>query len=323
VSDRAAPHDAADGDDSRDARPAGPDDVAVEAAVTEAELLDAVHVAAPDLPPGRPLELADRGTVFVRELPGPPGAPVVALLHGWTATADLNFFTCYEALGRHARVFAFDHRGHGRGLRTRKAFRLEDCADDVVAAADALGVDRIIPIGYSMGGPVAQLTWHRHRDRVAGLVLCATAPYFAGQRAERLSFVGLTGLAALARVTPVQAREWLTEQFYLQRKTGQWEPWAIQQAATHDWRMVLEAGRAIGNFSATEWIGEVDVPTSVVVTMRDHVVPVRRQARLVEWIPGAEPFRVDADHDAAVSCADRFVPTLLRALRSVTDRIDR
>jgi 3-oxoadipate enol-lactonase len=170
-----------------------------------------------------------------------------------------------------------------------------------------------------MGGPIAQLVWHRHRERVAGMVLCATAPYFAGQRVERLSFGALTGLAAIARVTPAQARGWLTDQLYLQRKAIQWGPWAIEQAATHDWRMVLEAGKAIGGYSASEWIREVDVPTSVVVTMRDRVVPVRRQARLVEWIPGAEPFRIDADHDAAVA-DERFAATLLRALRSVTQR---
>jgi pimeloyl-ACP methyl ester carboxylesterase len=242
------------------------------------------------------------------------------LLHGWTATADLNWFTCYESLGARYRVLAFDHRGHGRGLRSKKVFRLEDCADDVVAVADELGIDRLVPVGYSMGGAVAQLLCHRHPDRVAGLVLCATAPYFAGQRAERLSFAGLTGLAALARVTPVPARDWLTEQFYLQRKSGRWQPWAMRQAAAHDWRMVLEAGRAIGGYSATEWIGQIDVPTSVVVTMRDHVVPLRRQVRLFEWIPRAEAFRIDADHDAVVANADRFVPTLLRALRSVTAR---
>ena len=64
-------------------------------------------------------------------------------------------------------------------------------------------------------------------------------------------FLGLTGLAALARVTPAQAREWLTEQFYLQRKSLTWEPWAVQQAASHDWRMMLEAGSAIGNFTSS------------------------------------------------------------------------
>ena len=90
----------------------------------------------PDLPPGRHIHLPGRGTTYIREMPGPEGAPVVVLLHGWTATADLNFFTCYEELARHFRVIAVDHRGHGRGIRTSQPFRLSDCADDVASLAE-------------------------------------------------------------------------------------------------------------------------------------------------------------------------------------------
>lgn len=243
------------------------------------------------------------------------------LLHGWTATADLNFFTCYRALGQKYRVIAFDHRGHAGGLRSKRSFRLEDCADDVAVALDVLGIDRVIPVGYSMGGTIAQLMWQRHHDRVDGLVLSATAPYFAGRRPERLSFIGLTGLAALARFTPAQARNKITEQFYLQRREAAWGEWAVEQASRHDWRMILEAGKAIGEFSSTDWISDVDVPTSVVITMRDRVVPVRRQVKLFEWIDGSDAFRVDGDHDAVVANAYRFVPQLVRAVDSVAARV--
>ena len=290
---------------------------------TDSSVDDAVdgEPPAPELPPATPVELAGLGEVDVREVPGPEGAPAVILIHGWTASADINFFTCYRALGEHVRVIAFDQRGHGSGLRTRRVVRLEDCADDVARVADALGIDTFIPVGYSMGGTIAQLTWRRHRDRVDGLVLAATAPHFAERRDERLSFLGLTGLAALARVTPTQARDRISDQVYLRRKTETWGPWAVAQAARHDWRMVLEAGRALGNFSSTDWLGEIDVPTSVVVTMRDPVVPLRRQVRLFDEIPSAEAFRVDGEHDAVVANADRFVPTLIRAIGSVTSRI--
>lgn len=242
------------------------------------------------------------------------------LLHGWTATSDINWFSCYLALAERYRVVAFDHRGHGRGLRSRRTFRLEDCADDVAAVADALGIETFIPVGYSMGGPVAQLTWQRHRARVDGLVLCATSPYFAGKRPERLSFMGLTGLATLARFTPVQARDWITDQVYLQRRSEAWGPWAAEQVANHDWKAILEAGKAIGEFSSSDWIRDIDVPTSVIVTMDDPVVPLRRQVKLVQWIPGAEPFRVEGGHDAVVANAKRFVPQLLRAVDSVAGR---
>ena len=278
------------------------------------------HGMPPDLPPGAAMQLPGRGTTFVRTLDGPPEAPTVVLLHGWTATADLNWFTCYRPLAEHFRVVALDHRGHGRGIRSRKAFRLEDCADDAVAVCDVLGIEQFIPVGYSMGGPIAQLIWRRHRQRIAGLVMCATSSHFSTSRQERMSFLGVSGLAAVARLTPVQTRQWLTEQFYLQRKSDQWEPWALEQASTHEWRTVLEAGRAIGNFSSRAWIGDIDVPTSTLITMRDRVVPVRRQVRLFEAIPDAEAFRVDGDHDAVVANAKQFVPTLIRACRSVVER---
>lgn len=289
------------------------------------EIESAAHVGAatpvtvPDLPDGRDVVLED-GSVFVREVPGPPGAPVVMLLHGWTATADLNFFRCYGALGSQFRVLAFDQRGHGRGLRSRRSFRMEHAADDAVAVADALGIERFVPVGYSMGGAVAQLVWHRHAERVAGLVLCATAPHFNRLRNERLSFLGLHGLALAARLTPAQLRRWLTSQLYLSRKTSTWEPWAVQEAARHDWRAVLEAGRALGRFRSDDWLGDIDVPTSVVITMKDHVVPVRRQMLLFEEIPTAAAFRVDGLHDAAIAIPERFVPTLLAAISSVLER---
>src|SRR4029078_4957520 len=90
-------------------------------------------------------------------------------------------------------------------------------ADDAVAVCDNLGIDHFIPVGYSMGGPIAQLIWRRHQPRTAGIVLCATAAYFATSREERLGFLGLSGLAAIARLTPAQARQRLTEPFVLQR----------------------------------------------------------------------------------------------------------
>jgi 3-oxoadipate enol-lactonase len=271
----------------------------------------------PDLPEGRFLDLGDRGTILVRDFGPRDAATKLVLLHGWTATADLNWFKCYSALGDRYRVVAFDHRGHGAGVRSKKRFRLEDCADDAVAVADALQIDKFVPVGYSMGGPVAQLIWRRHPDRVSSLALCATAPVFSERRVERLAFFGATSLAAIARVTPEQTRLWLTDQFYLQRKSHLWEPWAIREASSHDWRMLLEAGTAIGAFDSTGWIGDVDVPVALVVTMRDRVVSQRRQAMLFDLIPDAVVARVDGDHDAVVE-SDHFMPALLRTLAATT-----
>src|SRR2546427_10570624 len=118
----------------------------------------------PRLPPGRYVDLPGRGRTWVIDAPGPVGAPTLVLLHGLSATAALNWFTTFPTLARRFRLVAPDLRGHGRGIRSNRTFRLEDCADDIAALADALGIERFIPVGYSMGGPVAQLVWHRHPE---------------------------------------------------------------------------------------------------------------------------------------------------------------
>ena len=274
----------------------------------------------PGLPPGYEIDLPGRGRTFVRDAPGPAGAATLMLLHGWTATADLNWFTCFDALSEHFRVIAMDIRGHGRGIRTRSTFRLEDCADDAAAVADVLGISTFIPVGYSMGGTIAQLLWRRHELRVRGIVLCSTSSHFADLRQERLSFFGLTGLAALSRLTSPQTRSWLTEQLYLQRKSEGLTDWAVQQIASHDWRHILEAGRAIGNFESREWLPKLEAPASVIITTQDTVVAPDRQRELYQLLHDVEVFEVNGGHNSVFSSKELFVPTLVEACLSVYDR---
>lgn len=243
---------------------------------------------------------------------------MVLLLHGWTATADLNWFPSYAPMAEHFRVVALDHRGHGRGIRANRRFRLADCADDAVALADALAIDRFIPVGYSMGGLVAQLVWHRHRARVDGLVLGATARNFRGNRSAVGGFAALGAMATAARVVPETAQRRAARRM-IRRRPGL-SDWARDQFESGDPRMILEAGQAIGAFSSHAWIGDVDVPTSVVLTEADRVVPPARQAKLAAAIPGAVVHPAPIDHGGCVVAPGRFVPALVAAARDVAER---
>src|SRR5713101_5704079 len=223
--------------------------------------------APPFLPEGRRVPLPGRGTTYVREVLGPPGAPVLVLLHGWTASSALNWFGCYRHLGRRFRVLAIDHRGHGRGIRNRHPFRLEDCADDVAALAEQLGIPRFIPVGYSMGGPIALLTWRRHPEMVEGLVLCATARRFAtGRPADRAIAGGMVGLSLAASLSPEGLRRMAVERFINGRLAGTaLDRWAASELRLNDPVPLLQAGAALARFDARPWIGEVSVPSAVVV----------------------------------------------------------
>src|SRR4051812_13797136 len=249
------------------------------------------------LPSGRTVDLPGRGQTFVREIDGPPGAPTLILLHGLGATADLNWFSSYDALGRHFRVVALDHRGHGQGIRVGSRFRLADCADDVAALADVVGIDRFIAVGYSMGGPIAQLTWQRHRDRVSGLVLCATSRNFRGGPGERVAFGLMPGLAAAAGVAPSIVRRGMMRRLLNARMDDPpARQWALRELSRNDPASMASAAAALGRFSSHEWIGQVDVPTAVVITTRDRAVPPQRQQKLADAIPDARVFPVDGDH---------------------------
>ncbi len=275
----------------------------------------------PELPEGTTLHLEGRGTTFVREAgTRRPGQPTLVLLHGWTATADLNWFPSYGPLvaaGHH--VVAIDHRGHGRGIRSEERFTLADCADDVAALADALGVEQLVPVGYSMGGLVAQLLWRRHRSLVAGLVLCATSRNFRGGAADRVYFGGLAGIATALRMAPGPLREQAFARL-LEQRFDQLEltPWGIAELTRHDLRSLAEAGSAIGTFTSHRWIGEVDVPTAVVVTTADTKVPTARQRKLAAAVPGAVVVEVDGDHQVCSRQPELFVPALLDAVAAVT-----
>lgn len=273
------------------------------------------------LPPGRRLALPGRGTTFVREVAGPPGAPTLLLLHGWTATADLNWMTSYAALGERFRVIALDHRGHGRGIRSSARFTLEDCVADAAAACRELGAEQVIPVGYSMGGPLAQLLWRDHRDLVAGLVLCATARRFTDDsRKSRLASPSMTGAAVATRLTPRPIRTRMVDEWARRMRSGRFTEWAISLRKLNDPTALLQAGAALCRFDSRSWSPEIDVPTAVLVMERDAIVKPWAQQALANAIPDAVTYPVDGEHGVVLWDADKVVPVLVQACADVAAR---
>jgi 3-oxoadipate enol-lactonase len=268
------------------------------------------------------IDLRGRSPVWIYET-GPSDGPVLMLLHGLGASAALNWFPAFEPLSKEFRVIAPDHRGHGRTPAGREAFTLSACAEDAFAVADALGVDRFIPVGYSMGGPVAQLMWRKQPARIDGLVLAATSRDFGGRMLDRLRFQALPLALAATRLPGSQlARELMLAVVAPRFSSGEMRRWATAELRRGDSRRVLEAATELGRFSSRDWISDVDVPTSVIVAMNDQLVPVRRQLKLARSIDNSVAAFVDGDHYSVGSTPDAFVPVLLHECRSVSRRAD-
>ena len=261
----------------------------------------------PQLPPGRVINLPGRGEVFARDSGGPPAGPAVLLLHGWTASADLNFFPVYAELAESYRVIAMDLRGHGRGMRSTEPFSLEDCADDAAALLGELGAGRVIVVGYSMGGPVGLLLAQRHPGTVAALVMQATALEWRRTARERMVWhllsvleLGLrlgTGAGFVERIL----REAIEEAPDL----DVYRPWLAAEFRRGLARELADAGRALSRYDAQPWAGQLGLPAAMLITTSDRLVRPAKQRELAEVLQ-AHVIEVDADHNLPLVRADEY-----------------
>jgi pimeloyl-ACP methyl ester carboxylesterase len=279
----------------------------------------------PGLPAGRVVELPGRGEVFVREQPARvAGQPTVLLLHGWTASADLNWFRAYDAVADLGHLVALDHRGHGRGLRSEERFTLEDAADDAAALLRTLDQrGPTIVVGYSMGGPISLLLWQRHPDLVDGLVLQATALEWNATWLERFVWRFMGGLEFFLRLgRPRGVLDRMFRDAVARRPDlAPLQGWLRAELRRGDPTALADAGRALSRYDARPFAGRVDVPTAIVVTTKDRLVRPRKQRALAKAIPGATVLELVADHDACLLEPEGFVAATTSSIQAVRDRL--
>ncbi len=287
------------------------------------QLVNQIYVPHVRIPEGRMVELPDRGSTYVTNTPGPsPDSPTIVLLHAVGCTGLLTWFPAIEPLSRRFRVVTLDQRWHGRGIQSEE-FSLYDCADDVAALVAVLGLDQVMVAGYSMGSIIAQRVWRQHPEIVSGLVLCATTDRFRSSIAERgfhagveAAMFGTRGLSR-SRIARLGAR---TAAKALDLGTDDVYDWAFAEfRSTSPWA-VGQAVAALGRHHSRPWLPRIDVPTAVVVTLQDHVLPPDNQIALARRIPGATIHDVKAGHAACVLQSERFVPALLEAVTTVNAR---
>ncbi len=276
-------------------------------------------MALPWLPPGRTMVLPGRGEVFYRHHQhSDPQAPTLLLLHGWTASADLQFFTVYEALAADFSFIAIDHRGHGRGLRSCDPFTLDDAADDAAALVRALGVGPVITLGYSMGGPISMLLARRHRDLVRGIVVEATALEWRANRWERWRWqlVRLLGPMMRSWAYPRLMRWALEHVVKTQEPVQRYAAWAIAETRRGDAFNIAQAGHQLAVHDARPWADSLQLPAGSLITTRDRLVPPYKQYELAKAL---DSFIIELsdDHLCTITSPDEYAKATLRLVQHV------
>ncbi|MGB3604834.1 alpha/beta fold hydrolase [Gordonia sp. (in: high G+C Gram-positive bacteria)] len=272
-----------------------------------------------DVPDGYMMELPGRGSTYVTDTPGPTAdAPAIVLLHSLTTTGLLTWFPSIPALSKKFRVITLDQRWHGRGIQS-ETFSLRDCADDSVAVLDVLGIDKAMFAGFSMGSLIAQRVWRQHPDRVGGLVLCASTDVFQMTPTEAFFHNGMDGMFSRIRGfgSPLRAARVQAKQVDPKEDIYRW---ALNEFRSTSPLAVSKAIGEIGKHHTRPWVNQIDVPTAVVVPLKDKAIPPARQKAMARRIKGATIHEVDGGHASCVMDAEKFVPVFVHATNEVLAR---
>jgi pimeloyl-ACP methyl ester carboxylesterase len=211
------------------------------------------------------------------------------------------------------------YRGHGRSRAPRDPARvaIADLADDLIAVLDDAELPRAVAIGHSMGVQVALEAYHRHPDRIAGLVLVCGAPSNplrtfrnAATLDERLpeiaAWIGrIPGVVnALARLAiPTRLAFEIAARLEVRRdliEPSDFMPY-LEGVARLDAQLFIRMLGEAGRHSAEEHLGDVAVPTLVIAAAHDGFTPPERSQKMAEAIPDAELVEVvNGSHTAPI-----------------------
>lgn len=242
------------------------------------------------------------------------GLPVIAL-HGVTDSWR-SFAPVLPYLPSDLSVLALTQRGHGNSDKPATGYRPADFAADVVAVMDALGIERALLVGHSMGSINAMRCAVDYPSRVAGLLLAGTMPWF-GRPPEMRAFHDAQ-IAPLTDPVPAAfAREF--QQSTLARPiSAAWLDVFVAeslQVPARVWRASF-AGFIGDDFSAR--LAAIDVPTQIVWGRHDLFCSAAEQQALRRLIRGAQFTEYpDAGHAMHWEEPQRFARDLYRFVSTV------
>jgi 3-oxoadipate enol-lactonase len=258
----------------------------------------------------------DDGTRIHYRVTGRRGSPPVLFIQG--LGADKHGWN-FQRLGLAwaIQAIALDNRGSGRSDKPHGAYSLEQMADDAIAVLDDAGFDTVHVVGASMGGAIAQLIALRYPERVRSLTLVCTSCRNHAWRRELLASWGETarrrGMGSMTK----EAARWVIGPRSFRRinpAIGWLGPLGFGRP-THAFAAQVDAILAADDGLAEE-LGEISVPTLVVVGNQDILTPRGDSEELYELIPTAELVVISgAAHGLMIEHASTFNRILLDFLQ--------
>jgi pimeloyl-ACP methyl ester carboxylesterase len=191
------------------------------------------------------------------------GVPVVCL-HGYCQSSAYWEPTLDRLAERGRAAIAPDLPGFGGSADRPGPYTMEGYADAVACMLDTQGISRIVVVGGSMGGVVAQHFALRHRDRLERLLLVATGAFTIDPAAAlaKADVLGNTPWNA-ATVGPIVAA------FFHQPQSGERHDMALRIAMGASQAAAVEAARSNAVSNTFDRLGRIAVPVMIIQGRHD------------------------------------------------------
>jgi 3-oxoadipate enol-lactonase len=233
--------------------------------------------------------------------------PLVVFLHGIGGNRS-NWTEQLAHLRPRYCVVAWDARGYGDSDDPPSALAFADYADDLARLLDHLGAHRAHLVGLSMGGIIAQDFHARHHGRTASLTLANTTSGLGHYPPERIEALLASRLQPLeAGRTVAEMGEALLAELIGPHATPAQRDRLHQSLAALRIGPYKQALRAIVTTDFRPHLPRIDVPTLVITSAHDEVVPPPVSQAMAEAIPGAELVTIPrAGHLSNIEQSDLF-----------------
>jgi 3-oxoadipate enol-lactonase/4-carboxymuconolactone decarboxylase len=262
-----------------------------------------------------PFATVQNARMFYR-LEGTAGRPVLVLSHS-IGTDHAMWEPQMADLLRYFQVLRYDTRGHGASDAPPGEYSIELLGRDALGLLDALGIAQFAFCGLSLGGAVGQWVATSSPDRVTQIVLANTSPQFGppSNWNTRMGTVLKSGMSAIV--------EMAMQRFFSAETLAQKNPYAEsirRQLLGTDPIGYAGCCAALRDVDLTSLLGEIKVPTLVIVGDRDVSTPWTGHGEiLAREISGAKAVHLPTAHLSNLEKPRSFTAAVLEFLLPQAD----
>lgn len=227
------------------------------------------------------------GVNLYYEFHGPLDAPVLVLNNGIIMNAATSWVYQTKTLSKQYRLLQYDCRGQGQSDHPESPYSMEEHADDLSALMNALKIDKAHIAGISYGGEVAQAFVLKYPDKVRSLILIDTV----SELTVELRLIVQAWVDALKAGDALAffnaSVPWNFSPEWIANNTALLED-AKRRYPLLDFPAVIRLCEAFFGVDFTKRLGEIKVPTCIMVGEVDLFKGIRYAEILEKNIPHAE-----------------------------------